>query len=389
MDNMNQEKLEESILLAEELAEEICSDKKPTSQRVQEWKEKAPELYEAICQRHEWTEQMAFHDTVDIEKALEQMHVRLGIRSRRRKMIGWMATGIAASVAVCLGVYLWLSATNETPSAKSTVEWISALPASGQSLITATDEALVLPAGDRLKVESGQLTGLSEEGVKNVSITLKHDGGFNKLSVAAGTNYLLTLEDGTEVQVNADSELWFPTRFNGAERHVMLYGEACFHVNADPEHPFHVQAGGMDICVTGTVFNVRAYSECDEVRVSLTEGALQVMKEKLLMATLSPGDVFTYHKSSGRYEISGDVSSETAWTEGHFIFHNETIEHIMHELAHWYGVEIHIDPSIKEIHYSGILSRKQPFREIMDALRLTGELEFKVYPDRKIDVMKK
>lgn len=55
----------------------------------------------------------------------------------------------------------------------------------------------------------------------------------------------------------------------------------------------------------------------------------------------------------------------------------------MDELSRWYAVEINVSEKIKDLRFSGILSRKQSLTEILNTLNMTNELNFKIYQDRK------
>ena len=108
------------------------------------------------------------------------------------------------------------------------------------------------------------------------------------------------------------------------------------------------------------------------------------------MAELLPGQLFTFRKDEQEYTVTDtDLSTVTDWTEDQFIFYNETIENIMHKISRWYNVNISVDEKIKNVRYTGILSRKQPLVKILDALRMTDELEFDIQADKKIDVERK
>lgn len=146
----------------------------------------------------------------------------------------------------------------------------------------------------------------------------------------------------------------------------------------------------MDVQVTGTAFNVKAYEEENEISIALVEGIISVYKEKQLLAELLPGQLFTFRKDEQEYTVTDtDLSAVTDWTEDQFIFYNETIENIMHKISRWYNVNISVDEKIKNVRYTGILSRKQPLVKILDALRMTDELEFDIQADKKIDVERK
>ena len=77
----------------------------------------------------------------------------------------------------------------------------------------------------------------------------------------------LTLEDGSVVELNRGASV--EVVYSATERRVRLVcGEANFTVAKNPERPFVVNAGGVDVRAVGTVFNVRLAREAVEVVVS-------------------------------------------------------------------------------------------------------------------------
>ena len=77
----------------------------------------------------------------------------------------------------------------------------------------------------------------------------------------------LNLEDGSVVELNRGASV--EVVFSATERRVRLVrGEANFTVAKNPERPFVVNAGGVDVRAVGTVFNVRLAREAVEVVVS-------------------------------------------------------------------------------------------------------------------------
>ena len=59
--------------------------------------------------------------------------------------------------------------------------------------------------------------------------------------VPTGQRVNITLSDGTNVWLNACSEMTYPASFSEDIRRVSLKGEAYFDVSKDVEHPFVVQ----------------------------------------------------------------------------------------------------------------------------------------------------
>jgi transmembrane sensor len=96
--------------------------------------------------------------------------------------------------------------------------------------------------------------------------------------VAAAAPRLLSLErqtlgDGSVVELNRGAEMRLA--WTAVERRVVLVrGEASFTVARDPERPFVVAAGGVEVRALGTVFNVRCDPESVEIVVA--EGRVRI-----------------------------------------------------------------------------------------------------------------
>ena len=84
---------------------------------------------------------------------------------------------------------------------------------------------------------------------------------YNTVITPRGTEYLLTLSDGSRVWLNSDSRLKFPVKFSKGTRRVELVGEGYFEVAKDTSSPFIVNSGKLEIKVTGTSFNIAAYPD--------------------------------------------------------------------------------------------------------------------------------
>lgn len=95
----------------------------------------------------------------------------------------------------------------------------------------------------------------------------------SQVAQAAPTSRLLTLADGSVVELNAGAEI--APEFTPALRRVrLLRGEAHFAVTKDRTRPFIVDAGGVEVRAVGTAFAVRFGQT--EVEVLVTEGRVAV-----------------------------------------------------------------------------------------------------------------
>ena len=80
-----------------------------------------------------------------------------------------------------------------------------------------------------------------------------------------GDKATVVLPDGTDVILNSASQLSYLSDFGRNERRVHLEGEGYFKVAHDARRTFIVQVGELEVKVMGTVFNVCAYSNDQDV----------------------------------------------------------------------------------------------------------------------------
>lgn len=93
------------------------------------------------------------------------------------------------------------------------------------------------------------------------------DSTLNTLYVPAGQRARITLQDGTEVWLNAQSTLTYPSHFSKKNREVNIVGEAFFDVAKDKK-PFIVSTQDIELQVLGTQFNVYAYPDADYIQTT-------------------------------------------------------------------------------------------------------------------------
>ncbi|MHC8366624.1 FecR family protein [Pseudomonas sp. ZT5P21] len=123
---------------------------------------------------------------------------------------------------------------------------------------------------------------------------------------ASNTTRLVTLSDGSQVELNLGTELTF-SNFKDQRRVTLDKGEAFFSVSHDTNHPFVVKAADGRIRVTGTQFNVWMYE--DQVRVNLVEGSVLVSSNDNL-----PGDGLRLEPSMQARYKQGDFTPQISQT---------------------------------------------------------------------------
>ncbi|HEX8037800.1 MAG TPA: FecR domain-containing protein [Chryseosolibacter sp.] len=148
--------------------------------------------------------------------------------SRRKAILVWTYTGIAASLILAVSVALYF-----------------------------------LPA---------QNAGLSRRQAATQS--------FSSIENTSATDKRVILPDGSIVEMSPASRIRFPNDANMRSRELYLEGEAYFDVAHDPDRPFYVYAGDIVTKVVGTSFTVTAIGRDPKVTVSVKTGKVTVYSKK-------------------------------------------------------------------------------------------------------------
>lgn len=191
------------------------------------------------------------------------------------------------------------------------------------------------------------------------------------LYVPASQRIQLTLQDGTEVWLNAQTRLTYPTVFSEKERRITVEGEAYFKVAKDKSKPFIVTSGHTEIKVLGTEFNLYNYPEENENRISLVEGSLQIELSDSDVETviLKPNEEACIR--NGRMEISPIQDADYfLWRDGIYSFTDEKLGEIFKKLELYYDIDIHVqNPSILEWEYTVKFRQRDGVDEILRLLQ--------------------
>ena len=148
------------------------------------------------------------------------------------------------------------------------------------------------------------------------------------------------LSDGTEVWLNAESQLSYPNKFTGKERVVTLRGEAFFDVAKDESRPFIVQTENLSTKVLGTEFNVLNYA-LNVTHVTLLNGSVEVRNATMdQTALIHPGEDAYLTKEADFIVKPVDTDAYCLWKEGVFYFDNVSLIEITKELGRWYNVDV-------------------------------------------------
>ncbi len=225
-----------------------------------------------------------------------------------------------------------------------------------------------------------------------------------------GSRSRITLPDGSMVWLNAGSRLNYGKDFNRRSREVRLEGEAYFNVKSNRKKPFVVQTSHLDVKAYGTVFNVKAYPEEDEIVTTLVEGNVVVESKKesgqSLTYRLEPKQNFTYVKSDRKRtdpEVAKERSEEkpdrvktaepsrvvkvekqiktelyTSWKDDNWVIEGVSLDEFARMLERRYNTTIQFKSNaIKDYKFSGTI-RNETLEQVLEILRMTAPVKYEV-----------
>lgn len=336
-------------------------------------------------------------DRYDTAKAWERVKNKSMNKTGHTRHLRWIS--YAACIVLLVGITIYI--TKDTPAPEETN--LSSI-ASQITMAPQSQVMLTLANGERIQLARQQevieveelgmsLTRDSSNGLfqyQNHIDTIKEEiePQYNELYVPKGADFYLKLPDGSVVNINSESTLRFPVRFSPASREVYLEGEAYFQIAKDPKAPFTVHAGGKDITVLGTKFNVSAYQDDTTWITTLVEGKVMV-NDREQSSVLHPSEQLVINTATGVATTRiVDTELYTSWIDGKFYFKGYRFEDIVKKLERWYDFKmIYEDEAIKDMTFRGTIDKHQPLEQLLRYLEETTNIKFNIQ-DKEIKVSK-
>jgi ferric-dicitrate binding protein FerR (iron transport regulator) len=300
------------------------------------------------------------------------------------RKLGWAAVIV---FALGVGLFKFLYHKPENPIAKQS----PILPGKQGAILTLADGSTV--SLDSIKNGVIATQGGATAKVVNGKLMYEVSGNevvYNTMTTPRGRQFQMDLPDGSQVWLNANSSITYPTVFAGNERKVKIKGEAFIEVVKNSAKIFKVNVNDRDeIEVLGTSFNVEAYDDEDAIKTTLLEGAVKVSlknKERASTVALKPGQQAGDENEELRLVNDVDINKVIAWKRGVFNFDDADLQTTMKQLARWYDVDIEYEGKVPAKTFGGEISRNVPLSKVLEMLAYT-RVHFKV-EGRKIIVTK-
>lgn len=164
------------------------------------------------------------------------------------------------------------------------------------------------------------------------------------VSTSEGEKASITLPDGTIINLNEKTRLTYsPENFNKANRIIHFDGEGYFHVSKDREHPFFINARGLQIKVLGTKFNLLARKSAPSAELLLEEGNVSFTSLKMHTSVfIKPCQKAIMDRLTGKIRIidHADIQKTTAWKRNEMIFVNKSLSYVLQAIKRNYNINI-------------------------------------------------
>lgn len=229
------------------------------------------------------------------------------------------------------------------------------------------------------------------EANRKAELVLMQNPGSATYVANRGTKSAVMLPDSSMVRLNGGSKLVVPHCFTADSRELYLDGEGYFEIRHHEDWPMHVHTPkDVTVEVLGTTFNLSAYNDDSDVKVTLIEGRVKVLEDKgHTVHEIVPSQeiCISERTESGKEEAfeasikTADVHKNTAWMNDELVFDNTPMSEIIKHLERWYGVTIHIlDNEVMDYHLTATFS-SEPITRVMDLIRFSSMLDYKINGD--------
>ena len=201
-----------------------------------------------------------------------------------------------------------------------------------------------------------------------------------KTDIPQGVHTALQLPDGSEVELNASTQLKYHPYWWFISRQVEWEGEAFFRVEKGKK--FKVVSARATTEVLGTTFNVFARDRdyivtchTGSVKVSETITGSAVVLSPNERSVMEPAGGFTVTKLENSLDSPG-------WTDNLIMFGSTPLKLVFEEIERQFGIVIETPVEMQQV-YSGNFSLDQPVENILSLLCLPFDLEYERQTGKK------
>jgi transmembrane sensor len=262
-----------------------------------------------------------------------------------------------------------LSRPAHQPAARFTFKAAALAGVAVVGLITLAGAVYLLQSRDSLLTPSVAVRGLATSHEEPPQLAGASDSATRNYQTTVGKQLTASLPDGSVVTLNTDTSL--DVQFSASRRLVILKkGEAIFRVARNPSRPFQVQVGSRIVQALGTVFNVMFGEAENDLRVTVSEGAVKVLDPEpprpqhgpqatpahpeLLVRAGEQAIIGAAGEQIRHLEVS-QIEAKDAWQRGLLIYQGDTLDAVIADMSRYTTVRFSIsDQSIRSRRVGGV-----------------------------------
>lgn len=198
----------------------------------------------------------------------------------------------------------------------------------------------------------------------------------------------ITLSDGTEIRLNANSRIQISQEYGKTGREIDLEGEAYFKVIHDDNKPLVVKTPQAIVKDLGTAFNINAYPEHQNIQVAVTEGKVLLWSNRYTedqATTLVEGefaflDLVTHHIEKNDFGVHNYLS----WMNGRLKFNRDPLKDVSRQISNIYDVSIEFsEDSLKNLKLTTDFERGS-LEKILEVISLTLDISYRIEGEKVI-----
>jgi transmembrane sensor len=242
--------------------------------------------------------------------------------------------------------------------------------------ITSAAAVILIAAGLWLQVNKGGGKSLTKGATGLVNVMVK------KVTK-------ITLPDGSEVWLNANTVFKYPRKFTGKLREVELIdGRAFFDVKHEVDHPFVVKTESLNITVLGTSFDVRTYAKEGTTKVSVVTGKVGITRpghtdEPAVMLLPKEQIILSVVTSQLKKETVQDPVVNL-WCKSPLVFDQENLDNVFKALEKQYNTHIQVADKRLLTERISITLNNQRLDTIMEILSFTKHFNYQMANDSTV-----
>jgi len=194
----------------------------------------------------------------------------------------------------------------------------------------------------------------------------------------------LQLEDGSKIYLNKGAKITYPETFASNNRKIIFEGEALFEIAHNPDKPFIISSGDLEVEVLGTSFNLCTCPDGDEMILYLESGKVRFSSVNVENGTvneqliLKPGQKGIFNKTNGtvcRSEFENQ--NYLAWKTGILVFDKTPLNEVLSTIEQTYNIEIVSDKSYEGLSLTARFDNEAP-KSIFESLHTIFGIDYSI-----------